>query len=68
MATEINWNDQTAEKVVKILVEDFDASEHLASEAVARFAKDNENVPLDSWDSLQDLAEHIHEAGEYWED
>lgn len=68
MATEINWNDQTAEKLVKLLVEDFDASEHLASEAVARFAKENDGDPITEFDSLEALAEEIHDNQSYWED
>lgn len=66
--SEIKWTDEVQEKLVKILVEDWDASEHLAQEAVARFGRDNESVPLDSWPTLAELAEEIHETQSYWED
>lgn len=65
---EIKWTDEIQEKLVKMLVEDFDASEHLAQEAVARFGRENENVPLDSWSSLEELAETINDSSEYWDD
>lgn len=68
MATEIKLDDQTQEKLVTILVEDLDASQHLAEEAVARFVRDNGDEPVTAWETLQDLAEEIHGTQSYWED
>lgn len=64
----IKWNDTTKDKLVKTLVEDFDASEHLAQEAVVRFASDVEPEEELDFENFEDLAEHVHDTQSYWED
>ncbi len=71
MTTEIPDNelegmkiDDIREKLKKTLIEDFDASPHLAEEAAARVTTDDS----DDFDNIDELAEFVHDNSKFWDD
>lgn len=49
--------------VEKKLVEDFDASPHLATEAASRITQDD----VDEYPNVDELTEYVHDNQEFWD-
>lgn len=55
--------DDVREQLIKILVEDYDASPHLAEEAALKVNQDD----VDAYETIEDLAEYVHDTQEFWD-
>jgi hypothetical protein len=52
------------EAVEKKLIEDYDASPHLAAEAAAKVTQDD----VDEYPNVDELTEYVHDNQDFWDD